>query len=216
MRKDEHKVAIDPKKIKVPYLDKSAIQQRVDRFCEKFRVDQNLVPLDVELLVEADLHILLRPEHGVKSKGGVEAFLFADRTTMMVDATAFDQNSPRLRFTIAHEIGHYVLHEDVYKHAIFKSITDWLNFFDELPEETHRRLEWQANEFAGRLLIPRPLLVKQFNEAKSKLKGTDWEDFDPLPQEVVEAMCQRISKYFGVSDYPVFIRLQDESIWRPN
>ncbi len=121
---------IDPRQIKIARLTKANIQERVNQFCKQYSVNRTEVPLDVETIVEMDLCLQLRPEHGVKAKGGVEAFLFADRTTIMVDAYEFEKNTPRLRFTIAHEIAHFVLHEYVYRHAVFGSIDEWLNFFD--------------------------------------------------------------------------------------
>jgi len=86
--------------------------------------------------------------------------------------------------SIAHEIGHYVLHEDVYRAVSFSSVEEWAQFFDTIPRDKYGWLEWQADEFAGRLLIEGSLLKKKFEDAKKMLAGTAYEKLDPLPEPV--------------------------------
>lgn len=206
------------KGIKAPFFKKSEIQGEVDAFCGKYKIDRQQVPLDVELIVEADLRLELRPEANLFKRTEMDALLTSNRKTIMVDLDRFTKKNlqNRLRFTIAHEIGHYILHEDIYKHVKFGSVEDWLNFFEEFPQIEYRKLEWHCDEFAGRLLIDADLLRKKFDEARAKLKGTDWEKVDPLPVYVVEAMATEIAKFFGVSELPVMIRLESTGIWIPN
>jgi hypothetical protein len=206
------------KGIKAPFFKKSEIQGEVDAFCAKYKIDQQQVPLDVELIVEADLRLELRPESNLFKKTEMDALLTSNRKTIMVDLDRFTRKNlqNRLRFTIAHEIGHYVLHEATYKDVIFGSVDDWLDFFEDFPQIEYRKLEWHCDEFAGRLLIHRDLLRKKFEETRAKLKGTEWEKVDPLPVYVVEAMATEIAKFFGVSEQPVIIRLESEGIWVPN
>jgi len=54
-------------------------------------------------------------------------------------------NPKRQRFTIAHELGHYFMHKD--KNLNFEDATFFRN-------ENNSSIEYAANEFAGRLLIP--------------------------------------------------------------
>lgn len=206
------------KGIKAPFFKKSEIQGEVDAFCAKYKIDQQQVPLDVELIVEADLRLELRPEANLFKRTEMDALLTSNRKTIMVDLDRFTKKNlqSRLRFTIAHEIGHYVLHEAIYKDVKFGSVEDWLDFFENFPQIEYRKLEWHCDEFAGRLLIHRNLLRKKFEETRAKLKGTEWEKVDPLPVYVVEAMATEIAKFFGVSEVPVIIRLESEGIWVPN
>jgi Zn-dependent peptidase ImmA (M78 family) len=89
-----------------------------------------------------------------------------------------NDNYPATRnlFTIAHEIGHYVLHEGTQ------------NRFDQYhkytPEELKR--ERQANDFAGELLMPK----YKFEDLFVQLKGD----------------VRRISDWFGVSQRAVEVR----------
>ena len=88
------------------------------------------------------------------------------------DKTIFvNDNYPATRnlFTIAHEIGHFVLHSNTQ------------NRFDQYHKYTPTELvkEREANDFAGELLMPKYKFVEMFNELKGEIK--------------------KIADYFGVS-----------------
>ncbi|MBA4026884.1 MAG: hypothetical protein C0473_01445 [Cyanobacteria bacterium DS3.002] len=89
-----------------------------------------------------------------RKEGGTDALLLSDRKTIVVDLYEFEHNDlrDRLRFSIAHEIGHFILHADVYRGVSFSSVDQWIDFMEGISEDTYEWLEWQANEFAGRLL----------------------------------------------------------------
>ena len=126
---------------KAPFFKKSEIQGEVDAFCAKYKIDQQQVPLDVELIVEADLRLELRPEANLFKRTEMDALLTSNRKTIMVDLDRFTKKNlqSRLRFTIAHEIGHYVLHEAIYKDVKFGSVEDWLDFFENFPQIEYRK-----------------------------------------------------------------------------
>jgi Zn-dependent peptidase ImmA (M78 family) len=69
---------------------------------------------------------------------------------------------PRERFTIAHEIGHFVLpgHEDERRVCSEEEIeTPEADAKDVKPEDAYnRRLEQEAHKFASRLLMPSPVI----------------------------------------------------------
>lgn len=60
----------------------------------------------------------------------------------------------RQRFTVAHEIGHFIYHRDL----LAMGVSDTLAYradVNELPNENIKReQEWQANNFAANLLVP--------------------------------------------------------------
>ncbi len=63
-------------------------------------------------------------------------------------------------FTIAHEIGHYILHE-----GTNNRYDEYHNYTDE-----ERRREYEANDFAGKLLMPEYKFVKIFQKYKPNSK----------------------------------------------
>lgn len=64
-------------------------------------------------------------------------------------------NKKRQRFTLAHELGHYILHKE--KNSEFKDAVFFRN-------ETMDPMEYNANEFAGELLMPEKILRDRINK----------------------------------------------------
>ena len=103
---------------------------------------------------------------GVVSKRGDEVSILLD----------YDDIPARKRFSIAHEIGHYVLHmeaaddyEIVDNEDNFRTIThDFDNWDDD------RRMEWEANIFAAALLMDEELVRKEWNLEKD-IKILAWK-----------------------------------------
>lgn len=79
-----------------------------------------------------------------------EAFLVMQENTIYVDSRIYNANVEfRARFSVAHEIGHYLLHKKFYEENMsFTDEDDYLKFYQEFPEEQYSLLEMHANEFA--------------------------------------------------------------------
>ncbi len=80
----------------------------------------------------------------------------------------------RIRFTLAHEFGHYFLghSKHVLSESCFDSVVDQINV-GELGFKDVARMEWQANKFASSLLLPRRLVVDEFMRLAEKNGLTD-------------------------------------------
>lgn len=70
-------------------------------------------------------------------------------------------NPKRQRFTIAHELGHYFMHKD--KNLNFEDATFFRN-------ENNSSIEYAANEFAGRLLMPEERLKESISNGIKSLE----------------------------------------------
>ena len=68
-----------------------------------------------------------------------------------------DRSRQRKRFSIAHEIGHFIGGHDDYSHEKEFSVAELSNQID--PQS---RYEMEANEFAAELLMPKHFLEKEF------------------------------------------------------
>lgn len=71
-----------------------------------------------------------------------------------------DSNA-RQRFTIAHELGHFLLHRD----EIGSALTDDAFYRSQLSDPQ----EWEANRFAADLLMPWPLIAQLTREGFTDL-----------------------------------------------
>lgn len=60
----------------------------------------------------------------------------------------------RQRFTVAHEIGHFIFHRDLLNEGVSDTLA-YRSDAAELPNpKIQREQEWQANNFAANLLVP--------------------------------------------------------------
>lgn len=98
----------------------------------------------------------------------------------------------RQRFTLAHEISHYLLHRD----EIRKNPEGWSDsalFRSNQPHE----IEYQANRLASDLVVP----SDQLEEMTRSMKGS------PMTNEMLESLAEQ----FGVSKATMEIKLQIHS-----
>jgi Zn-dependent peptidase ImmA (M78 family) len=96
----------------------------------------------------------------------------------------------RQRFTIAHEIGHLLLHKDEHLHVDEKSPIGLRNDRSSLAIDER---EIEANQFAAELLMPVELLEK---------------DLGRLPDDIeTEEAVTRLARLYQVSEQAMTVRL---------
>lgn len=93
----------------------------------------------------------------------------------------------RLRFTIAHEVGHLVLHRDIFLDLAINSPEDLYRASRGMSEEDYKWLELQAYMFAGHVLVPSDLLLSEVN-SRLKLSGKKLtpEELYPISQDLLD------------------------------
>ncbi len=123
-----------------------------------------------------------------------------------------DRKQTRVRFSIAHELGHFILHRDILREVAHSSVEEWIHFRQNGPKEQHNRLEFQANEFAGRLLVPVQRLRKELRSAIAEAKRRGITD---LPDEAKQYVANPLGRVFGVSSEVIETRLDREKLWPP-
>ena len=125
-------------------------------------------------------------------------------------------NINRLHFTIAHEIGHLVLHIP----QIENKITEICEFEEQsllkINSTTLKRMEWQANQFASFLLLPQGRFMTTFNKLLNDVnirKGRLYLDHQPCNIRDVNYVLGELSRIFQVSKEVVKIRLKNAGLF---
>jgi len=173
------------------------------------------LPIPIEKIIEFQLGIDIIPIPGLKESCenigfDIDAFISSDFKSITIDQYMQEHRENRYRFTLAHEIGHMLLHQDIYSHFKFSSIENWLNTIKEIPLKDREMGEWQSNEFAGLILVPRNILKHEFEQAMEKAEvsvGGKNRDF-----LLFVAIKNYLSPLFRVSNEVVRIRLQNDKI----
>lgn len=196
--------------IKAPYLRSEAIWERAEEFRSQYLLDDRL-PVEIQEIAEFDLGLDLVAIKDLRRVADVSSFLAFDRTKIMVDMDEFIQErfEKRLRFTLAHEVGHFVLHADVYSHIQITSVQEWLEFQQSIPYREYTFMETHANEFAGRLLVPFDKLKAKFSEAATLVEGTEYSINDPA---AISYISDWIGRDFGVTEQVISRRLRNEGL----
>ena len=122
-----------------------------------------------------------------------------------------------MRFSFAHELGHLFLHKELYLKFGISSPEDWKDFILNVPENEYRSFEWQANEFAGRLLVPYPKLEAEMEKVGELLKENNLLPFlEKDPDAVLSRISPMLCKPFGVSTEVIERRVKREGLWPPD
>ena len=176
------------------------------------------LPVDVEAIVEFKLKLDIEPEPHLMQKTDMEAYLRSDLAGIIVDQDHYmdEKFANRMRFSFAHELGHLFLHKDFYATAVFESAEEWKEILLSLPDTDYRYFEYQANEFAGRLLVPREDLIHEVDNAVEVLKRNDMLEYVKSdPYAVLSGITTRIARIFGVSSDVIERRVDREKLWPP-
>jgi hypothetical protein len=179
------------------------------------------IPVDIDRIIEFGLKLRIEPVTNLKSHNDIEAFLSNNLKTILIDSESFlnPHFESRTRFSLAHELGHYFLHQDFYKEVKFNSPEEWINYLMKLDPNDLEWYEKHANEFAGRLLVPIKPLTEMISSLHDELKSM--EDIAKKkgikdPDEIVKwkryAIASKIAMRFKVSPQTIEMRLKREKI----
>lgn len=159
----------------------------------------------------------LEPLQSLKEAGDVDALLRGDLTTIVVDNDEYmdDRMLNRIRFSIAHELGHFVLHADVYRGISHASVEEWIDFVERVPEAQWGFMEQHAYEFAGRLLVPVDRLRAELTTAAKEADEAGFVAWDQSGDAAREYMANSLSRVFGVSSQVIEKRIIREGLWTP-
>jgi Zn-dependent peptidase ImmA (M78 family) len=206
------KVSTKSKKLKAPYIPVNTIHEKADEFRKKYT--DGTIPIDIERIVEFSLGLSIQPIPGLYEIDEIECFILTDFKTIVVDEDRYTKESyqPRFRFSLAHEVGHYVLHQALYKQLEFTSEEEYMQVINDIPPIEYHWIEWQADEFAGRLLVPPDILRQEFELAKEIAMKEGLSKDALKSSEAADYLAVKICRKFHVSRQVINIRLEREKI----
>lgn len=202
---------MDYSKIKIPFLQTDVIQRYVDGFRKKYWDDT--VPVHVERILDVALAVNIIPVPELMSQCDTDALITSDWESLYVDKRSFEDEryQNRLRFSLGHELGHYVLHKEIYAGFEVQSYEDVYRLIDKIPESQYQRLETQANLFSSYLLVPRDVLMREARKVIEQAeKGGALEELKVDGELFISYLAQPLSQTFGVSGEAIEIALKND------
>ena len=191
-----------------PNLKFADVVRAADKFLRTYHSSLNL-PIPIEEIVEHKMGIAVFAVPGIKSLIGVDAFISSDFTQITVDEIYFVRFPERTRFSIAHEVGHLVLHKEWYKKYGPKNFDDYLASHDRMDSQIYKYIEIQAHTFAGLVLVPKILLLNELKKRLGRIPSLE-------SPEILALVTQDLPEVFKVSDAVILRRLQKENIVKSN
>ena len=189
-------------------LSYKQIGEKAENFLSKYHPSLTL-PIPIEEIAESQFNIEIVPVIGVKREYDVEASIKSDFSTIFIDYDLYMKHENRTRFTIAHELGHLILHKELFESLKIETTEDLYNLSEKISDKEYSWLEWQAYSFAGQVLVPKNILFKEIEKRLGRLpKEETLETIFPLVGD--------LSEIFQVSGEVVVRRLQKEKIIKDN
>ncbi|MBL9121353.1 MAG: ImmA/IrrE family metallo-endopeptidase [Phycisphaerae bacterium] len=212
---------------RVPYLRESQIEREAQSLLDEWMAKGHLlaVPVPLDDLVELHLGLSFEVEDlraRFESRDVLGAIWF-NENVIRVDSSLDPRRNPsmlgRFNFTLAHEIGHWRIHRahlraDPNEACLFDAngrAAFVCRDGDRAPEE------WQADQFAGCLLMPRQLLRDAWVDWRGDDRQVAVSSLD-IPTELatpqanenlaMERFCRPLAERFAVSAAAMRIRLE--------
>ena len=196
---------------RVHYIPKDELVRQSEAFLRRHHPSREL-PVPIEGIVEFGLGLDIVPVPGLQSSFDVVAYITHDRKEIRVDQYVLESRENRYRFSLAHEVGHLVLHPELFEHLHFDNIAAWkAAITDSIPEKEYRILEWQANCFAGLVLVPQAELANAFGAWREKLANVGL-NLDEQGDGVWDALEDHIGREFVVSADVIHKRLEFDGL----
>lgn len=145
------------------------VEERAERVLAQLPTyvwDQDTLPVPVEDIADTQFGLLVRDVEDMASAPGaplvehhaLSGLLLPARGEIWVNAHEAKQWPPRRRFTIGHELGHWVMHRAAGQQALFCRVNE--------AEAKARDIEEEASAFAAALLMPQWLFVREHARAQ--------------------------------------------------
>ncbi|MDP3041719.1 MAG: ImmA/IrrE family metallo-endopeptidase [Candidatus Omnitrophota bacterium] len=176
------------------------------------------IPIPIEEIIELQMKMDIISIPGLKdsfAKMGLEidAFISSDLKSISVDRYIYENRLNRYRFSLAHEIGHKILHEYLYAQFKFNVRDQWIKVLNQIPISERQIVEWQADEFAGLILVPRLVLKNEYGKAIKEAETIVKKSFEDNPSLVENVVIEYfLTGKFNVSKYVIRRRLENDHL----
>lgn len=153
----------------IKFLSVQAIEDAAESFLQKYHPER-LLPIPIEEILDLKLGINIIPVPGLFNLHNIDAFLSSDLNGLYIDHDHLEYRYSRARYSLAHEVGHLMLHRDYLSQLKIDSLEMWKKIV--LGKGTgHAMMETQANMFASFLLMPLHHLDIEFKKVKAELQA---------------------------------------------
>ena len=189
----------------------SELHEIGDRILEEVNKDNPSYEVDIEHIIEVCYGIRIEAAP-LKWEFGIEGYPCLGGHKIFVDSALIneDKQERRYRFTLAEEFAHIVLHRDAWDGV--NTPEEWIGKWEKIPGDIYNKLDNNAKELAGIILLPRHPFINRAIEIKGKLCRALKYDSDNLTDiqknEIRHFIVRRLMDDFNVNSQSCEIRLE--------
>ena len=151
-------------------------------------------------------------KHDLSGRPILASTSFSDKTIFIHSSLV---NTNRYRFIVAHEIGHFFLHNKLqisrFKYEALEDSKQNFALGTYVLENDRNWIEWQANQFASTLLMPKMAVLRQLGIQQDKLGRRTgvplYVDDQRCNENDFHEITKKLAAYFGTSKTSVIYRL---------
>lgn len=155
------------------------------------------IPVPIERIIEYGYDMTIQTQACLRELAEVDAFIDHRCTTIYVDGHVWlsPPHQPRLRFSLAHELAHRILHKGLLEQLPFESIPEWKARYKSIDHDQLSWLEFQANALGGLLVVPDAILTPRWKHTRQSIAKGNEDLGDYLDELAIELLARD----FGVS-----------------
>ncbi|MBI4668804.1 MAG: ImmA/IrrE family metallo-endopeptidase [Elusimicrobia bacterium] len=201
----------------MPYqkYQKSLTQLReIGNSVRRFWCARNQFEIDIERLIEKGYEIKIDTVP-LKAEKGVQGCPAIGGGKIFIDIGLADNDSREryYRFTLAEELSHIILHKDIYRNV--RTVDDYLKIYDQIPDDAFYKLDKNAKELAGIILMPEKKFAKRMIEVRNALYVAQGIKEPGIEQKsfLTHQIERQLMNDFNVSETPCKIRMDRIQMW---
>jgi len=196
---------------KAPFFSYEDLRRIAESFLTQYLPGRE-IPVPIERIIDLQLGMDIVPMPGLGNFDTV-AFLSHDLNEICIDEFVCNHRPNRYRFSLAHELGHRMLHAETFRQFKFSNLESWKHIVTEvIPLDQYRYLEWHANSFAGLILVPDAELRQKFFDDVEKGQQSEI-DFDEPATGAREVVEDHLADIFEVSSEVIHKRIEFDKLW---
>lgn len=195
----------------IPAIQNKEIYEVAERFLAQYH-PVGTPPVPIERIIEFGVKLTIIPLPGLRSDFSLDGFISQDLQHIYVDNDLMSVRCylNRLRFTLAEEVSHRLLHSDWFQTQRADSLEEWKEYVRWLKRHDGP-LERQARRCAAAILVPRRQLTPIWDRARyeAKQQGIDLDEWDEYG---VLHLVERVAAEFQVSPMVLKICLERDGL----
>jgi Zn-dependent peptidase ImmA (M78 family) len=197
-------------KLEIPYLNYSDTGRSAQTFLTEYHPSLE-IPIPIEKIVDVKMGLDIVPIPNLYRDFDLSGYLTRDRSAIFVDEFQADNYEEKYRYTLAHEIGHYTLHESFYENLPFETSDEYVKWRMSIPPEEMSWFETHGDWFAGQVLLPTNRLEEICSKVAKKYRNI-FSKFETIPDDIWSYISNEIARHFEVNPPVAEIRIKKENI----